>query len=105
MLHCVLGGYYYFETEAVIYSNTATHFECDNVVSDLTGKWYGGYYAPVVFEWDTKWYFAGYSEGLWVAEFEWVEKTPAEIKHWQDTTWAQIKKEYKQHSHRDWCHS
>ena len=74
------GDWYYLWQQMSVYrSQDPLNFNGAELVGHMTGVWYGGKYAPEIFQHDGQWYVSGYSRGLWVAKFQWQTKSPAEV--------------------------
>ncbi|MFO8013483.1 MAG: hypothetical protein R6X20_09280 [Phycisphaerae bacterium] len=84
--------YYLFQQMNVFRSADPLDFNRPQI-AHMTGIWYGGRYAPEVIEHEGRFYLAGYSRGIHVAEMRWAAKTPAEIEAWRKTELARIQKE------------
>ncbi|MFP4058147.1 MAG: hypothetical protein ACLF0G_14865 [Candidatus Brocadiia bacterium] len=62
-------------------------------VAHMTGLWYNGKFAPEVVRHEGRFYIAGYSRGIHVAEFRWEKRTPQQIARWRATELARIQAE------------
>lgn len=93
--------YYLWQQMSVYRSKDPLNFNGAELVAHMTGVWFGGKYAPEVLEHDGKWYVAGYSRGLWVAEFKWESKTPAEVEQWRQQWLAYLKVEHAKRLERE----
>ena len=86
-------SYYLWQQMSVYRSKDPLDFNDAELVAHMTGVWFGGKYAPEIFEHDGRWYVSGYSRGLWIAEFQWQTKSPDEVAKWREDWSAYLAEE------------
>jgi len=87
------GKYYLWQQMSVYVSDDPLNFNGAPLVTQMTGVWFNGKYAPEIVEHDGQWYVAGYSRGLHVAKFTWENKTLDDIAAWREKWQAYLKEE------------
>lgn len=96
------GDWYYLWQQMSVYrSKDPLDFDDAQLVAHMTGIWYSGKWAPEVIEHDNKWYISGYGRGIHVAQFQWKEKSPAEVDSWRVRWLAYLAEEQRKRIERE----
>lgn len=77
------GHYYLWQQMSCYRSENPLDFDEAELISHMTEIWYGGKWAPEVFEHDGEWFVAGYGRGIHVARLKWQQRTPQQVAEWR----------------------